>query len=202
MKIAVFVSGRGSNLRAILEKVPASKIKVAAIVSDKADCPAFSIAEEWGINTFSVSQNEKENFITYSFLIEKLKNENVELIVLAGFLKKIPDELIDSFHNRIINIHPALLPLFGGRGMYGINVHRAVFDSNVKVSGATIHFVNKIYDSGLIIAQRAVVIDDAETPEEIAARVLKVEHELLPFVVEKFADGKVAIVNSRARILD
>ncbi len=202
MKIAVFVSGRGSNLRAILEKVPASKIKVAAIVSDKADCPAFSIAEEWGINTFSVSQNEKENFITYSFLIEKLKNENVELIVLAGFLKKIPDELIDSFHNRIINIHPALLPLFGGRGMYGINVHRAVFDSNVKVSGATIHFVNKIYDSGLIIAQRAVGIDDAETPEEIAARVLKVEHELLPFVVEKFADGKVAIVNSRARILD
>ena len=202
MKIAVFVSGRGSNLRAILEKVPASKIKVAAIVSDKADCPAFSIAEEWGINTFSVSQNEKENFITYSFLIEKLKNENVELIVLAGFLKKIPDELIDAFHNRIINIHPALLPLFGGRGMYGINVHRAVFDSNVKVSGATIHFVNKIYDSGLIIAQRAVGIDDAETPEEIAARVLKVEHELLPFVVEKFADGKVAIVNSRARILD
>ncbi len=202
MKIAVFVSGRGSNLRAILEKVPASKIKVAAIVSDKADCPAFSIAEEWGINTFSVSQNEKENFITYSFLIEKLKNENVELIVLAGFLKKIPDELIDSFHNRIINIHPALLPLFGGRGMYGINVHRAVFDSNVKVSGATIHFVNKIYDSGLIIAQRAVGIDDAETPEEIAARVLKVEHELLPFVVEKFADGKVALVNSRVRILD
>ncbi len=202
MKIAVFVSGRGSNLKAILEKVPAAKISVYAVISDKSDCPAFSVAKEKGINVISVSITGKENYISYNTLVEKLLEERVELIVLAGFLKKIPDFLIDAFENRIINIHPALLPSFGGKGMYGINVHNAVFNCNAKVSGATIHFVDKIYDNGKIIAQRAVDISDAQSPEEIARLVLSVEHTILPFIVEKFADGKVIIENYRTRVLN
>jgi phosphoribosylglycinamide formyltransferase 1 len=202
MKIAVFVSGRGSNLKALLDNVPLAKINVTAVVSDKLDCAAFNIAKEFGIDTFSVSGILKENYISYLQLIEKLKAADVELIVLAGFLKKIPDEFIDAFHNRIINIHPALLPLYGGKGMYGLNVHSAVFDAGAKVSGATVHLVDKVYDNGLIIAQHNVDIADADSPEEIARRVLKIEHQLLPFVVEKFADGKIIIENNKIEILD
>lgn len=202
MKIAVFVSGRGSNLKAIVEKVPAEKISVSFVVSDKTDCQAFVFAKEKNINTLSVSVIEKENFISYSKLIEILKCERVELIVLAGFLKKIPGEFIDAFPNRIINIHPALLPSFGGKGMYGLNVHTAVFKSNAKVSGVSIHFVDKIYDNGFIIAQKAVDISSAVSPEDIAHTVLTAEHELLPFVVEKFADCKVIVENNRTKVLD
>jgi len=190
MKIAVFVSGRGSNLKSLLEKVPHSKAQVLAVVSDKIDCRAFKIANEYKIMTYSVGS------------IEKLKEKEVELIVLAGFLKKIPDEFVDAFKNRIINIHPALLPSFGGKGMYGLNVHTAVFNSSAKISGATIHFVDKIYDNGFIIAQKAVDISGLNSPEEIADRVLAVEHELLPYVVEKFSEGKVIIENNRTKILD
>lgn len=202
MKIAVFVSGRGSNLKALLDNVPFAKIQITAVVSDKIDCAAFSIAKDNNINVFSVSSALKENYVPYSWLIEKLKADKVELIVLAGFLKKIPDEFVDAFNNRIINIHPALLPSFGGKGMYGINVHSAVFNANAKISGATVHLVDKVYDNGFIIAQRSVDIADADSPEEIAKRVLKIEHQLLPFVVEKFADGKVLIEKNNIKILD
>ncbi len=202
MKIAVFVSGRGSNLKSLLEKVPHSKAQVVAVVSDKTDCKAFKIADEYEIKTYSIGSKETEKQISYLSLIEKLKAEEVELIVLAGFLKKIPDEFIDAFENRIINIHPALLPSFGGKGMYGLNVHTAVFNSSAKISGATIHFVDKIYDNGFIIAQRAIDISGLNSPEEIANKVLTVEHELLPFVVEKFSEGKVVIENNRTKILD
>lgn len=201
MKIAVFVSGRGSNLNALIEKVPEVKIQIAAVVSDKLNCGAFDIAKKNNIPVFSVADSVKEGFISYSMLIEKLQAENVELIVLAGFLKKIPDDFIDVYQGRIINIHPALLPSFGGRGMYGLNVHTAVFNANAKVSGATIHFVDKIYDNGLIIAQRTVDITDADSPEVIAKRVLIVEHELLPYVVEKFADGKIVVENNKTMVL-
>lgn len=202
MKIAVFVSGRGSNLKSILEKVPVSKAQVMAVVSDKVDCQAFKIADEYKIKIYSACNKEKEGYISYTTLIEKLKAENINLIVLAGFLKKIPDEFVDAFKNRIINIHPALLPSFGGKGMYGLNVHTAVFNSSAKVSGATIHFVDKIYDNGFIIAQKAIDISDLNSPEEIASRVLNIEHELLPFVIEKFSEGKVVIENRRTKILN
>ncbi|MEG8947559.1 phosphoribosylglycinamide formyltransferase [Rosettibacter firmus] len=202
LNIAVFVSGRGSNLRAIYEKVPKSKVVISAVVSDKKDCKAIEFAKEKNIPVYFVSSKEKEDFISYFKLIDELKRLNVDLIVLAGFLKKIPDEFVDAFENKIINIHPALLPSFGGKGMYGIYVHQAVFNSSAKVSGATVHFVDKIYDNGKIIAQRAVDIEDVKSPEEIAERVLKIEHELLPYVVEKFADNKIKIENNRVLILE
>lgn len=203
LKIAVFVSGRGSNLKAILNAVSAGElqIEISAVVSDKSDCPAFDIAKENQIDTFVVSSKISEGEGSYSKLIFELETRSVGLIVLAGFLKKIPDELIDIFENKIINIHPALLPAFGGKGMYGMNVHRAVFDKSVQVSGPTVHFVDKIYDNGRIIAQRAVDISDAQTPEDIAAAVLKEEHKILPFVIKKISEEKVQLKNNRIYII-
>lgn len=198
MNIAVFVSGRGTNLQAILEsKDLINKINVKAVVSNLNECGAFRIANNYSIPTFTVNKTGT----SFEYLTEYLKENDVELIVLAGYLKLIPDILLDSFLNRIINIHPALLPSFGGSGMYGMNVHREVFRTSAKVSGASVHFVNKEYDKGLIIAQRCVDISDVSSPEEIADRVLKIEHFLLPYVIGKFADKKITIKEERVIVL-
>lgn len=203
-KIAVFVSGRGSNLKSILSSFPLNekKIEIVCVISDKKDCLAFEIAHSNKIKTYSVSTVAKENFLTYLEIIENLDRLKVDLIVLAGYLKKIPNELIEQFEKRIINIHPALLPAFGGKGMYGSNVHKAVFEKSVQISGATIHFVDKIYDNGKIIAQESVSISDVKNPAEIAERVLKVEHKLLPEVIGKFSQNKVIEKNNRVYLLD
>jgi folate-dependent phosphoribosylglycinamide formyltransferase PurN len=124
------------------------------------------------------------------------------LIVLAGFLKLIPPDFIERFKNRVINIHPALLPSFGGKGMYGMNVHKAVFESSAKISGATVHIIDNTYDTGKIIAQKSVDISDVNSPEEIAERVLNIEHYLLPFVIGKFADKKIKLVNNKIELLN
>ena len=201
MKIAVFVSGRGSNLSA-LSNYPdlINLIEIVAVVSDKIDCKAFEIARELGINTFTIGQeNGKVNQNDITSILKKLE---VDFVVLAGYLKLIPNELIEQFENRIINIHPALLPSFGGKGMYGMNVHRAVFNSSVKVSGATVHMVDKTYDTGKIIAQKCVDISDVKNPEEIAERVLKIEHQLLPEVVKAFAENRVKIESESISIIN
>ncbi len=191
--VAVFVSGRGSNLRALYEKVSGESVKVCAVVSDKKDCGAAEFAKENSIPVFFVSSKIADGFSSYKSVAEELKKMFVDLIVLAGFLKKIPDEFVDEFENKIINIQPALLPSYGGKGMYGLNVHQAVFEARDKISGATVHFVDKVYDNGKIIAQRSVNIEDVKSAEEIAARVLKIEHELLPDVVQKFSEGRIKI---------
>ena len=196
MNIAVFVSGRGSNLKAILTSEELKQlVEVKAVISDKISCPAFQIAENFSIPTYSIG--DKAGCINYEELIPLLLDLKIDLIVLAGFLKLIPHELIDLFRNRIINIHPALLPSFGGKGLYGSNVHKAVFESSAKVSGATVHFVDYTYDTGNIIAQKCVDISDVNSSEEIVERVIKIEHELLPYVLKKFALGKVNIVDKR-----
>ncbi len=196
MKIAVFVSGRGSNLQAILNSHDLKNfVEVKAVFSNKTDCAAFKIAHNFSINTYCLGS--EEGCIRYDDLAAKLKELEIDFIVLAGFLKLIPDEVIKHYKLRIINIHPALLPSFGGKGMYGINVHKAVFNSSSKVSGATIHFVDETYDTGKIISQQCVDISDVNSPEEIAERVLELEHKLLPFVIFKIAEGKVKVVGER-----
>jgi formyltetrahydrofolate-dependent phosphoribosylglycinamide formyltransferase len=196
LRIAVFVSGRGSNLKAILDSpFLKNKIQVVAVLSDKENCPAFEIAREHSIDTYNIGK--KENFIRNDELKEFLKKLNPDLVVLAGYLKLIPSDVVKNFTNKIINIHPALLPAFGGDGMYGMNVHRAVFNSSAKVSGATVHFVNEIYDSGKIIAQKCVDISGTKSPEEIAEAVLKVEHKILPEVILAFTEKRIQIVDSR-----
>jgi formyltetrahydrofolate-dependent phosphoribosylglycinamide formyltransferase len=201
LKIAVFVSGRGSNLNAILNYPDLKNlIEIVAVVSDKIDCKAFETAREFGILTLTVGEGEGR--ISQNSITAKLKNLEVNFIVLAGYLKLIPNDLIDNFEDRIINIHPALLPSFGGKGMYGLNVHRAVFNSSAKVSGATVHMVDKTYDTGKIIAQKCVDISDVKNPEEIASRVLKIEHQLLPEVVKAFAEKRVKIESDRIVIIN
>lgn len=201
MKIAVFVSGRGSNLKAILINPDLKNlVQVVAVISDKLDCGAFEIAKEFGIKTFTTGIGEGK--ISNDEVTSELKKLGCELIVLAGYLKLIPDNLIDNFENRIINIHPALLPSFGGRGMYGMNVHKAVFNSSAKVSGATVHMVDKTYDTGKIITQKCVDISDVNSPEEIAEKVLRVEHQILPDVVKAFAENKICIEENRIKILN
>ncbi len=200
MKITVFVSGRGSNLNALLQNSDLKNlINIIAVVSDKIDCKAFEIAKEYGIETYSIGDGEGR--ISNNKITSVLQNLDVDLIVLAGYLKLIPDELINNFENRIINIHPALLPSFGGKGMYGMNVHKAVFESSVKVSGASVHFVDKTYDTGKIIAQKCIDISDVKSAEEIAERVLTIEHQILPEVVKAFAEQRVKIESNRVVIL-
>ena len=201
MRIAVFVSGRGSNLQALLNsQKERGYFEVKAVFSDKKDCAAFGIAGDHSIPTYCLGS--KDGCISYSDLSALLTELKIDIIVLAGFLKLIPEDLIKRYSLKIINIHPALLPAFGGKGMYGLNVHRAVFESAAKVSGPTVHFVDTTYDTGKIIAQKCVDISDVKSPEEIAERVLKAEHELLPFVVEKMASGKVKIIDGRPVILN
>ena len=210
MKIAVFVSGRGSNLQAIINSDELRNlIEIKAVFSDKIDCPAFEIARSHSIPTYAIGSPQSEHppraiskgQISYNELSDLLIQFNVELIVLAGFLKLIPGYIINRYKFRIINIHPALLPSFGGKGMYGLNVHKAVFDSSVKVSGTTVHFVDETFDTGKIIAQRCVDISEVASPEEIAEKVLKLEHEILPFVIRKFAEGKITVVGSRVIVV-
>ena len=196
MKIAVFVSGRGSNLLAILNSQETKDlIKVEAVISDKVDCAAFQIAKSHSIQTFTIGI--KSGCVSYNELPKILSDLKIDLIVLAGYLKLIPTEFISEFKGRMINIHPALLPSFGGKGMYGMNVHSAVFNSSAKVSGATIHFVDETFDTGLIIAQKCVDISDVKSADEIAERVLREEHMLLPYVLKKFAQQKIKIENNR-----
>lgn len=204
LSLAVFVSGRGSNLDAILNSIENGVInaEVKAVVSNKLNCPAIDKAKDLDIPYFFVSGTDSDKFIEYNELIDEFTKLNIQLIVLAGFLKKIPASFTDFYHNKIINIHPALLPSFGGKGMYGMNVHKAVFDISAQVSGPTVHFVNSNYDEGKIIAQKPVDISKAESPEDIAALVLKEEHKLLPFVIKKFAENKILIKHNRVYIED
>jgi len=199
IKLAVFVSGRGSNLKAVIEKIDNGSLdaEVCAVVSDKSACPALEFASGRGIKTFPVSFMEKEGFFTYGELESSFDELGIQLVVLAGFLKLIPETFVDKYENRLINIHPALLPSFGGKGMYGMNVHKAVYNSSAKISGATVHFVNKIYDEGKIIDQKCVDISDVKSPEEISERVLEVEHVLLPRVIKKFSENKIKIFDNR-----
>ena len=202
LKIAVFVSGRGSNLKAIHNALLKEELKaeIKAVVSDKLICGALNFAEKKGISVYSVSNKNAQGYLNYGKLLSIFNELGINFIVLAGFLKKIPDNFIKQFEKKIINIHPALLPKYGGKGMYGMNVHRAVFDSNDKYSGATVHFVDEIYDNGTIIEQRKVDVSDAKSPEEIAERVLKIEHILLPSVIKKFSENRIIIENGKVII--
>ena len=201
MNLAVFVSGRGSNLKAVLENEDLKNIiTVVAVISDKQNCAAFDIAKENNITTFYIGN--KEGNISFEKLTDWLKNNSVELVVLAGYLKLIPSSFVNEFRNKIINIHPALLPSFGGKGMYGMNVHKAVFQSSAKVSGPTVHFVDEYFDAGAIIAQRCVDISSVNSPEEIAEKVLKEEHKILPYVIKKIIEGKVIRTDNRVVVLE
>lgn len=180
--IIIFASGSGSNAETIIKHFKDSTFaRISAVFTNKSDAGVIQRAKKHEIpfEVFSKDEFQSEKFL------DTLNKYNPDLIVLAGFLLKVPEYLVKSFPNKIINIHPALLPKYGGKGMYGINVHKAVFENNEKFSGMTIHFVNEHYDEGNIIFQESVNIEDCQSPEEVAHKVLILEHKNYPVVVEE-----------------
>ena len=180
--IAIFASGAGSNTQQIIDYFKKNtQVKIVLIVCNNANAGVLQIAARENIPTLLI---EKEKFREKGYA-EEIKNQSADLIILAGFLWKIPDALINAFPHKIINIHPALLPAYGGKGMYGNAVHSAVIASKDKISGITIHYVDEKYDHGKIIFQAICAIDEMETPEALSQKIHRLEHEHYPKVIEK-----------------
>ena len=197
LNIAVFASGRGSNFRAILDAIRSGTIPGAAVVlavSNNPSSGALDIARENNIPALHISEKQfpaEEHFT--KALLDALAAHEVNFVALAGYMKMLPGPLVRRFRNRIVNIHPALLPAHGGKGMYGMHVHEAVIASGEKRSGATVHIVDEDYDRGPIVLQREVSVDAGDTPERLAARILPVEHEIYPEAIRLFAEGRVTV---------
>jgi phosphoribosylglycinamide formyltransferase 1 len=182
---AVFASGEGTNAENLFRHFANDpRIRIKVVVTNRADAGVVARAGRYKKNVQIVSRESLEKHAQR--LIEFLKVENVELIILAGFLLKIPDAFIKAFPNRIINIHPALLPKYGGKGMYGIKVHQAVIDNNERETGVTIHYVDEEYDRGDVITQVKCEVRPEDTAESLQERVRKLEFEYLPKAVERF----------------
>ena len=182
-KIAIFASGEGTNAQNIIDYFKSSTtIKVALVVSNKPLANVINRAKQAGIVTLLIN---RDSFYESEQTIQHLKSEHIDLIVLAGFLWMMPKNLVNAFPNKIINIHPALLPKFGGKGMYGMHVHMAVVQAKEKESGISIHYVNEHYDEGKIISQHACIISELDTPEMVAKKIHQLENEFFPKAIEK-----------------
>lgn len=205
LKIGVLVSGGGTNLQAILDAIDDGKItnaKVSLVVSNNPNAYALERAKKHGIEAVCVSPKQFENRESFhEALLKKLKESQVDLVVLAGFLVAIPPMIVEAFPNRIINIHPSLIPSFCGVGFYGLHVHEKALERGVRVTGATVHFVDKGTDTGPIILQKAVKIKAGDTPEILQRRVMeKAEWKILPKAINLIANGKVTVTDGRVQI--
>ena len=203
--IAVFASGGGSNLKAIHLQIIQGNIpgKIIMVFSNNPNCGAIKFAEENLIPIFIINAAQYPNPHTRDeFLLETCLKAEIDLICLAGFMKMLPQNIVKQYEYRILNIHPGLLPEFGGKGFYGTRVHEAVINTGKSESGATVHFVDEIYDHGPIILQKKVEVMETDTPESLAARVLKLEHELFPEVVKAFCENKIIMENNKPKILE
>ena len=189
LRVAVFASGGGSNLQALLDNFNTHDrvARIVLVVSDREDAPALERARKAGIEAVVIPVTGRPmDYVSRETLVT-LESADVDLIALAGYLRLVPPAVVRRYRNRILNIHPALLPAFGGKGMFGVRVHRAVLDAGAKISGATVHLVDEEYDTGAIIAQWPVPVLPGDTPEALAARVLRVEHLLYPAALETVA---------------
>ena len=198
LRIAVLVSGGGTNLQAIIDAIAAGKItdtEIAAVISNNRNAYALERAKQAGIKDIVVSPKDFETRDVFNEnLLKILQEVNPDLIVLAGYLVVIPEIVIDAFENRIINIHPSLIPAFCGTGYYGLKVHEAALKRGVKVVGATVHFVDKGTDTGPIILQKAVEVEQGDTPEVLQRRVMEqAEWRILPRAIDLIANGKVKV---------
>lgn len=194
LNIAVCVSGGGTDLQSIIDACEAGKIngQIRLVISNRKKAYGLERARLHGIQAEWIKDEDE--------ILKRFEEEKIDVVVLAGYLAIVGDKLIEQYKNRIINIHPSLIPSFCGPGFYGMHVHEAVFKRGVKVSGATVHFVTGEVDGGPIILQRAVDISDLETPEDIQARVLEIEHEILPEAVTLYCEGRVSVENERVKI--
>ncbi|SQB97941.1 phosphoribosylglycinamide formyltransferase [Clostridium paraputrificum] len=199
-KIAVLVSGGGTNLQSIIDAVKVGELdcKIEMVISSKDGVYALERAKKAGIDTYVVSK--KEYGENQSNRILELTEGKVDLIVLAGYLSILDGEILDKFKNRIINIHPSLIPSFCGPKMYGLHVHEAAIKKGVKVSGCTVHFVNNEVDGGAIILQEAVPVYFEDSAEDLQKRILVKEHLLLPKAIKLISEGKVNVIDGRSKI--
>ena len=194
LNIGVLISGGGSNLQAIIDDCESKKINgnIKVVISNRED--AFGLERAKKHNIRAVFEKDEDE------VIKILKEENIDLVVLAGYLKIISPKFVSEFENKIMNIHPALIPSFCGDGFYGEKVHQAVIDYGAKVSGATVHFVNEKADAGPIIMQDTVKVMDDDDAKTLAKRVLEVEHTILPRCVKLFCEGKISVEGRKVRI--
>lgn len=202
VKIGVLISGGGTNLQALIDAMEDGNVngEIAVVISDRINAYGIERAKKYKIDGIIVNRkdyvNKKEFF---DALINMLIDYKVELIVLAGFLTILSKDFVERFNEKIINVHPALIPSFCGEGYYGEKVHKAALDYGVKVTGATVHFVDEKADTGPIILQEAVPVMEDDTPEILAARVLQVEHKILPKAVKLYCDGKLTIEGRKVK---
>ena len=198
LRVVVLVSGGGTNLQAIIDSVESGNIpntELVGVISNNKDAYALEKAKNHNIPAFGISPKDYETReLFHEALMEKLAELKVDLIVLAGCLIKIPDEMVREYNNRIINIHPSLVPSFSGVGFYGLKVHKAALERGVKITGATVHFVNEIVDGGKILNQKAVEVMEGDTPEVLQKRVMEqAEWVILPQTIADIATGKIKI---------
>ena len=198
LKLAVLVSGGGTNLQAIIDAISAGKITnacISVVISNNANAYALERARAHGIDALCISPKDFESREAFNqAFLDKLNSYNVDLVVLAGFLVVLPEMMIKEYTNRIVNIHPSLIPSFCGKGFYGLKVHEGVLARGVKVTGATVHFVDEGTDTGPIILQKAVEVEQGDTPEVLQRRVMEqAEWVILPKAIDLIANGKVSV---------
>jgi phosphoribosylglycinamide formyltransferase-1 len=192
IKIAIFASGSGTNAENIINYFKESKlVKVGLVLSNKNNAYVLERASKLNVNYSVFSANE---LVTTSIIDEILQQQNIDIIVLAGFLLKIPKRLLEKYPSKIINIHPALLPNYGGKGMYGMNVHNAVIEAGEKESGITIHLVDEIYDNGKILFQAKCPISQTDTPDDLAAKIHSLEQLHFPRVIEEYITNTLPLI--------
>lgn len=203
VRIGVLISGGGTNLQALIDEVERDNIngEISVVISDKKGAYGIERAKNHGIKGIIIDKKgfkNKDEFM--KSIMNKLEEYNVDLVILAGFLSILSRKFIEKYKNSIINVHPSLIPAFCGEGYYGEKVHRAVLEYGVKVSGATVHFVDEGADTGPVILQEAVLVMEDDTIETLAARVLKIEHKLLPEAVRLYCEGRITIDGRKVRI--
>lgn len=207
LKLAVLVSGGGTNLQAIIDAIDSGKItnaKVEVVISNNTNAYALERAKNHGIESVCISPKDYADRTAFNdAFLEKLNSYEVDLVVLAGFLVVIPEKMIAQYRNRIINIHPSLIPSFCGTGYYGLKVHEGVLSRGVKVTGATVHFVDEGTDTGPIILQKAVEVQQGDTAEVLQRRVMEqAEWQILPQAIDLIANGKVSVTDGQVVITE
>ena len=200
INLGVLASGRGSNLQSIIDAAEKGELAAAVrvVISNNSKAYALERARNHNIPAIHLSHKQFETSEEFdTALIGTLRKHEVELVVLAGYMKLISPKVCEAYRNRILNIHPALLPSFGGKGMYGIHVHEAVLESGAKISGLTVHIVDEQYDHGPIVLQKPVPVQDDDDPESLAARILPEEHKMYSKAIQLFAEGKIRVEGRR-----
>ena len=205
-RIAVLVSGkgRGTNMQAIIDACKSGKIngEVALVVGVKDDAPAMVCARSRQVKTLAISPKQCAGAREYDDAVfNALKENQIDLVCLAGYMRLLGRQIIDHYRNRMMNVHPALIPSFAGKGMYGRHVHEAVIERGVKFTGVTVHFVDEKYDRGPVVLQAVVPVAEDDTADSLAARLLPIEHETYTGAISLFAEGRLQVVDHKVRVL-